>query len=74
MIKKLSALGNDLALVIDEATLRSLHINQNTRLDVRVVDGALVIRPALGEDNTQLLEIADTIMDLHDETFRKLAQ
>lgn len=73
MIKKLSAVGHELMMVIDEATLRALKIDQNTPLDVRVVDGALVIRPAL-EDRDPLLDIADTIMDLHDDTFRKLAQ
>jgi len=75
MIKKLSAVGNSLGLIIERPILDLLDITKDTPLEVKTDGEALIIRPV--RKTTQLegvLAAADEIMDAHDETFRKLAR
>lgn len=75
MIKKLSAVGNSLGLIIDRAILDLLDITKDTPLEIRTDGEALIIRPVkkapLGD---RALAAADRLMDAHEETYRKLAE
>jgi antitoxin component of MazEF toxin-antitoxin module len=74
MVKKLSAIGNSLGLIIERPILELLDISKDTPLEVRTDGQALIIRPvkkATAMDHA--LSAADELMDAHDETFRKLA-
>lgn len=46
MIKKLSAVGNSLGLIIDRPILELLDITKDTLLEVKTDGEALIIRPA----------------------------
>jgi antitoxin component of MazEF toxin-antitoxin module len=74
MNKKLQPIGGGLALVIDPAQLAALHITADTPLDVQIEGGALVIRPAADVRAARLAAATDALMDLHDDTLRRLAQ
>lgn len=75
MIKKLSAVGNSLGLIIERPILDLLDITKDTPLEVKTDGEALIIRPmkkATAMDRA--LAAADELMDAHDATFRKLAK
>ncbi len=82
MIKKLSKHGNSLALVIDKPILKLLKFDENTKLEIAIDDGALVIRPisdskkALSSSEREKLikEAAEKVMDQYGEAFKKLAK
>lgn len=74
MVTKLSAIGTDLGLIIEKSLLRRLAIDADTALEVHMDGDSLVIRRASRDGRDRLIETADRLMDLHDETFRKLAQ
>jgi antitoxin MazE len=74
MIKKLSAIGNDLGVMIDGAILDLLDINQDTPLEVKTDGEVLIIRPLRNSRREQVLAAAHRVMDAHEETFRKLAE
>lgn len=74
MQKKLSAIGNSLGLIIDKPILELLHIDKDTTLEVSTDGEALIIRPVRAARRKRLRDVANGIMDLHDETFRKLAK
>jgi antitoxin component of MazEF toxin-antitoxin module len=74
MTTNLKTLGDELAVVIDRSTLEALGIDKSTRLEVSVEGGDIRIRPILDEHRARILASAHRMMDLHDETFRKLAQ
>jgi antitoxin MazE len=60
----LSAVGNSLGLIIERPILELLDITKDTPLEIKTDGEALIIRP---------LKKA-RLMDVHDETFRKLAK
>ena len=68
-MRRLHVIDGRFYLEIDPEILQQLAIDAETPLVVSVENGALVVRPE-GED---LLAIADAVMDLHDDTFRRLA-
>lgn len=70
----LKALGEELAIILDRSTLAALGIDEFTRLEVSVEQGDIRIRPVLDEHRARVLASARRMMDVHDETFRKLAQ
>lgn len=75
LIKKLSAVGNSLGVIIDRPVLDLLNITKNTPLEVKTDGVSLIIRPI--RDATKVsraLDSADRLMDAHEETFRKLAK
>lgn len=74
MQKKLSAIGNSLGLIIEKPILELLHIDKDTTLEVSTDGEALIIRPVRSARRKRLREVADGIMDRHDDAFRKLAK
>ena len=74
MIKKLTAIGNSLGLIIERPILDLLRIDRDTPLEVRTDGEALIIRPAREEHRARVRGAAKRMMDSHDETLRKLAE
>lgn len=74
MIKKLTAIGNSLGLIIERPILELLNIDRDTPLEIRTDGEALIIRPARGEHRARVLGAAERMMDRHDGTLRKLAE
>jgi antitoxin component of MazEF toxin-antitoxin module len=74
MTTTLTNLGEELALIIDRQVLESLGIDAETRLEVSVDERGIHIRPAPDDHQTRVVASARRMMDLHDETFRKLAR
>jgi len=74
VIKKLSAVGNSLGLIIERPILELLDITKDTPLEVRTDGEALIIRPAKVGKKERVRESAKRLMAAHDETLRKLAK
>ena len=75
MIKKLSAVGNGLGLIIESPFLELLGITKDTQLEIRTDGEALIIRPVRKAPlMDRALAAADRLMDAHEETYRKLAK
>jgi antitoxin component of MazEF toxin-antitoxin module len=75
MVKKLSAIGNSLGLIIERPILELLDITEDTPLEVTTDGEALIIRPVRKVPSTdRALAAADRLMDAHEETYRKLAK
>ena len=73
MIKKLTAIGNSLGLIIEKPILELLEIDKDTPLEVKTDGEALIIRPQRKSRSTRLRQAADRMMEAHDETLKKLA-
>jgi antitoxin MazE len=74
MIKKLSAVGNSLGLIIERPILELLDIDKDTPLEIRTDGEALIIRPAKLSKKERVRESTKRMMAAHDETLRKLAK
>jgi antitoxin MazE len=74
MIKKLTAIGNSLGLIIERPILELLDIDKDTPLDVRTDGNALVIQPQRGNRSARVKAAAERVMKAHDETLKKLAK
>ena len=75
MVKKLSAVGNSLGLIIERPILELLNITKDTPLEVKTDGEALIIRPVRKAPlMDRALAAADRMMDAHEETYRKLAK
>lgn len=74
MIKKLTAIGNSLGIIIERPILELLDIDRTTPLEVRTDGEALIIRPVRDDHDARVKKSAKRMMDLHDEAFRKLAK
>lgn len=74
MIKRLTAVGNSLGLIIERPILELLDIDKETPLEVRTDGEALIIRPQRKNRSARLKAAAERTMDAHDETMRKLAK
>jgi len=74
MIKKLTAIGNSLGLIIEKPILELLNIDRETPLEVRTDGEGLIIRPQRQSRSARLKEAAEKMMEAHDETLRKLAK
>ncbi len=74
MIKKLTAVGNSLGLIIERPILELLDIDKETPLEVRTDGEALIIRPQRRSRSARLKASAKRMMDAHDDTLRKLAR
>lgn len=74
MIKTLTPIGNSLGFIIDRPILELLKIDRNTRLEVTTDGQGLHIRPIRFAEDEEVLRSVERMMDIHDETFRKLAE
>jgi len=80
MKKKLSKFGNSRALIIDKPILKLLNIEDDTILEIKIVEGALLILPVKkGKDkivskNKKLQEAYEQIMEEYHEDFKKMAE
>lgn len=74
MIKRLTAVGNSLGLIIERPILELLDIDKETPLEVRTDGEALIIRPQRRDRSARLKAAAGRMMDAHDETLKKLAR
>lgn len=75
MIKKLSAVGNSLGILIERPILELLDITKDTPLEVKTDGEALIIRPLRKAPlMNRALSAADQLMDAHEETYKKLAK
>ena len=74
MIKRLTAVGNSLGLIIERPILELLDIDKDTPLEVRTDGEALIIRPQRKNRSARLKAAAERLMDSHDETMRDLAK
>jgi antitoxin MazE len=74
MIKKLSAIGNSLGLIIDRPILELLDIDKDTELEVKTDGEALVIRPVKLTKKARIRASTKKMMAVHQETLRKLAK
>ena len=74
MIKRLTAVGNSLGLIIERPILELLDIDKETPLEVRTDGEALIIRPQRKNRSARLKAAAERMMDAHDETMKKLAK
>jgi antitoxin component of MazEF toxin-antitoxin module len=54
MRTKLTNVGDDLALVIDQEILDALGYTSETEVEIRVQDGAIVIEPVGGNEVPQM--------------------
>jgi antitoxin component of MazEF toxin-antitoxin module len=73
MVKKLTAVGNSLGLIIERPILDLLDIDKETPLEVRTDGVALIIRPARKNRSARLKAATVRMMDAHDHALRKLA-
>ena len=74
MIKRLTAIGNSLGLIIERPILELLDIDKETPLEVRTDGEALIIRPQRKNRSARIKAAAERMMDAHDKTLRKLAK
>jgi antitoxin MazE len=74
MIKKLSAVGNSLGLIIERPILDLLNIDKDTLLEVKTDGEALIIRPVKASKKDRIRASTKRMMKVHDETLRKLAK
>jgi len=74
MVKKLTAVGNSLGLIIERPILDLLDIDKATPLEVRTDGVALIISPVRKSRSARLKAAAVRMMDAHDQAFRKLAK
>lgn len=74
MLKKLSAVGNSLGLIIERPILDLLDITKDTLLEVKTDGEALIIRPAKLGRKERVRASTRRMMTVHEETLRKLAK
>jgi len=84
MYKKLTKHGNSLALIIDKPILELLNITSDSKLELTIEDGTLIIRSSKSKPTRKELskkerialveKVADEVMDTYHKAFKKLAQ
>lgn len=74
MVKKLTAIGNSLGIIIDRPILDLLRINRDTQLEISTDGEALIIRPRVAAHRRRVQASAERLMSSHDETLRRLAE
>ena len=74
MIKKLTPIGNSLGLIIDKPILDLLGFDRDTPLKVSTDGKRLFIEAGTEEHRQKVRQAAEELLDVHHETFRKLAQ
>ncbi len=74
LIKKLSTVGGDLAIIIERPMLALLDITEETPLEVKTDGAALIIRPVKLSQKERIRESTKKMMATHEETLQKLAK
>lgn len=74
MVKKLSAIGNSLGIIIEKPILDLLDIDRTTDLEVKTDGDALIIRPVRMSKKERVARSAKRMMDAHEETLKRLAE
>jgi len=74
VIKKLTSIGNSLGLIIERPILDLLGIDNTTELEIKTDGEGLSIRPVRKSHRERVLDSANRMMDVHDETLKKLAK
>jgi len=73
MIKRLTALGNSSALIIDKPILELLNITPETDLNITTDGRTLTIAPLSALSEAEFKEAHERVLKRHQNTFRKLA-
>lgn len=74
MNKKLTDLGNDLALIIDRPILELLGIDKDTELDIKTDGVGLLIIPVNKIHKKRVSNATERIMDSSKKTLRKFGK
>jgi len=74
MVKKLTAVGNSLGLIIDKPVLELLSIDRDTPLEITTDGEALVIRPVRPSRKERVQASGRRMAEVHRETLRKLSR
>ena len=74
MVKTLIPVGNGLGIILDPTLLDRLQIDGRTPLEVTIENDGIVIRPVAADVQERLVDSAKRMMEIHQETFRKLAE
>ena len=74
MIKKLSAVGNSLGLIIERPILDLLDITKDTPLEIKTDGKILIIQPSKLGKKERIRASTKRMMAMHDATLRKLAK
>ena len=74
MVKKLSAIGNSLGIVIEPPLQAQLQIDRDTELEVTTDGERLVITPLRKPRAQRVTAATERVMAAHDATLRKLAR
>lgn len=75
MTKTLTAIGGQLALVIDRSILDLLHIDKDTVLELRSDGRVLIVEPVEGSARKRRVrKSAEGVMAMHHAAFRNLAR
>jgi antitoxin component of MazEF toxin-antitoxin module len=75
MIKKITAIGNSLGIIIERPILELLRIDRETPLEITTDGEALIIRPNRSVEHVNKVKTSTKkMMDKHDQTLRKLAE
>ena len=74
MRKNLTRIGNSLGLVIEKPILELLDITQETELEVTTDGKKLTIEPLRSSRKRRIADAAKRAMDVHENTFRRLAK
>jgi len=74
MKKRLVAIGNSLGIILEKPILELLDIQRETELEMTTDGEALILRPVRESARRKTKEAARKMMDIHDETVRKLSE
>lgn len=74
MLTKLTAIGNNLGLIIERPILERLAMDQETPLEITTDGETLIIRPVRTEHHQRVQAAAHRLMEVHDATFKRLAE
>ena len=73
MVKKLTAIGNSLGVIIEKPILDLLDIDRDTDLEVKTDGEGLTITPIRESRSKRVRRSAARMMDAHDEVLKKLS-
>ncbi len=74
MIKKLTAIGNSLGLIIERPILDILEIDKDTPLEIRTDGDSLIIKPQRTQRAARVRLATKRMIAAHSETLKKLAR
>lgn len=73
MTKRLSAVGNSAAIIIDKPILDILNIGMETELNIHTDGQNLIISPVKAERGARVQAAHERVVARHGKTFKKLA-